>query len=128
VEESLRLFGPLAYRPRWAKEDVQLGGQVIKKGEKVIAVSTAASRDASHYACPAQVDLERRAPRDHFSFWQGPHTCPGRGLARVELAAILDSLLARTRDMHFDPDAPPPRFRFEILRRWEPLHALFRAA
>lgn len=128
VEESLRLFGPLAYRPRWAKFDVELGGQTIKKGEKVIAVSTAAGRDETRYECPARVDLERKAPRDHFSFWQGPHTCPGQGLARVELEAILDVLLASARNLRLDPDAPAPRFCFEILRRWEPLHALFDAA
>jgi cytochrome P450 len=128
VEESLRLFGPLAYRPRWAKSDVELGGRLIKKGEMVIAVSTAAGRDPARYGCPVDVDLERKAPRDHFSFWQGPHTCPGQGLARVELEAILDVLVRRTRNMRLDPDAPQPRFRFEILRRWEPLHALFQAA
>jgi cytochrome P450 len=125
VEESLRLFGPLAYRPRWAKFDVELGGKTIRKGEKVIAVSTAAGRDEARYECPAHVDLERKAPRDHFSFWQGPHTCPGQGLARVELEAILDVLLQSTRNLRLDPDAPAPRFRFEVLRRWEPLHALF---
>lgn len=128
VEESLRLFGPLAYRPRWAKFDTELGGHTIRKGEKVIAVSTGAGQDAQHYGCPMDVDLNRKAARDHFSFWQGPHTCPGQGLARVELEAILDVLLARTRNLRFDPAGPPPRFRYEILRRWEPLHALYDAA
>jgi cytochrome P450 len=128
VEESLRLYGPLAYRPRWAKRDVELGGQLIKAGEKVIAVSTAAGRDEARYGCPLDVDLARKAPRDHFSFWQGPHTCPGQGLARVELEAILDVLLAHTRNIRFNPDAPAPEFRFAVLRRWQPLHVVLDAA
>jgi cytochrome P450 len=126
IEESLRLFGPLSYRPRWAKEDLTLGGQCVRKGEKVVAVSTAASRDPAHYGCPADVDLDRQVAHDHFSFWRGPHACPGQNLARTELSAILEVLLDRVADLRTDAEAPPPRFRHEILRRWEPLHALFR--
>lgn len=127
IEESLRLFGPLSYRPRWAKHDLELGGKQISKGDKVVAVSAAASRDPSHYGCPMDVDMERKVAHDHFSFWRGPHACPGQNLARTELSVILEVLLQRTTDIRADVEAPAPIFRHEILRRWEPLHATFRS-
>ena len=71
---------------------------------------------------------QREAGRDHFSFWQGPHACAGQGLARVELEVITEVVLERTRNLRLDPGGEPPRYRWETLRRWEPLHALFDAA
>jgi cytochrome P450 len=127
VEESLRLFGPVYFRPRIAQQDVELGGVTVKRGEQVLTLTVAGSRDESHYACPHAVDLERPAPRDHFSFFIGPRTCPGQGLARVELEEAAAVVLDRLHDLRLDPDAEPPRLTGLMTRRWEPLHALFAA-
>jgi len=125
VEESLRIYGPLGFRPRIAKHDVELGGVTVKKGEQIYALTLAGGHDAAHYSCPHEVDLARPAPRDHFSFLQGPRTCPGQGLARVELEELARVILERLPDLRLDPEADPPVYTGNLVRRWHPLNVLF---
>jgi cytochrome P450 len=130
VEESLRLFGPVVFRGRRALRDTVVAGQPIKRGDAVFMLSTAGSRDPAHFECPADVRLDRPAPRDHFSFgFSGsPRTCAGQGLARLELEQIFAVVVERLRDLRLDPDAPPPVYTEVLQRRWAPLHALFTVA
>jgi cytochrome P450 len=125
VEESLRLYGPLLMRARLAKKDTELGGVRIRKGEWLLAIGGSGNRDDAHYGHPADVELERKGPRDHFAFHFGARTCPGQGLARMQLATIFDVLLERLDDLRLDPDAEPPRYRDYFRRKWRPLNALF---
>jgi cytochrome P450 len=126
VEEILRLYGPTPYRLRKALEDAELGGHPIKKGEIVIGLAHAANRDPERFECPYQVDLERRSPRDHFSFGiPGPRSCPGQGLARMQLTTIFSVLLERMHDIQREPGTPEPRYTDFFLRKWRPLNATF---
>jgi cytochrome P450 len=125
VEEGLRLYTPGEYRPRRAMRDLELGGVTIRKGELVFAISAAGNRDPLHYANPLELDLERRAPRNHLGFYPGPRTCPGQGLARYELARLLRVLLERLPGLRLDPDAEPPRYTGSTARTWRPLNVLF---
>jgi cytochrome P450 len=125
VEEALRLYGPVAYRPRVAREDVQLGSVLVRKGETVLTLMIAAGRDESHYSCPFSVDLERESPRDHLQFYFGKHACPGQALARAELEVALDRVFSRLPDVRFDPDAEPPHYEGLLARRYTPLHVTF---
>jgi cytochrome P450 len=125
VEEALRLYGPVMFRPRIAKRDTALGGTAIRAGDKVIAVIGAANRDPARYDRPAAVDLGRPSPRNHFGFYQGARSCPGQGLARVELEEIVTAVIDRMPDVRIDADAPPPRYRELLMRRWEPLNVAF---
>jgi len=124
VEESLRLFGPLYFRPRIVKKDVRLGEVLVREGEQVLPLTVAGSRDAERYACPASVDLARPAPRDHFSFFFGPRACPGHGLARVELEETVRAMLDRFSAVRLDPAEEPPRLTGLMARSWEPLHVV----
>ena len=128
VEETIRLYGPVLYRPRVARCDVELGGVRIARGEQVLAMMVGANRDAARYPHAGEVDLARRAPRDHLSFFFGPRTCPGQGLARVELEVILSAVLERLPGLRVDPDAEPPRYAGSMSRRWMPLNVLFETA
>jgi cytochrome P450 len=125
VEESLRLYGPVSWSPRYAKADVELGGAQIRNGDLVLALSLSAQHDPVRYPDPYAVDLERQSPRNHFSFFAGPRTCPGQGLARTELDIILLTLLERLPDVRLDPDAPPPVYAGLLTRSWEPLEVVF---
>jgi cytochrome P450 len=128
VEEAMRLWGPVYHRPRVATRDAELNGNAIKKGDRVLTLMVAGSRDEAHYACPHAVDLHRKAPRDHFAFYVGPRTCPGQGLARVELEEAAAAILGRLDDLRLDPDQEAPRLSGLFMRRWEPLHAVFTPA
>lgn len=94
VEELLRYDSPVE-RPaaRWALGDVEIGGQVLRKGESVIPVINAANRDPRRFDNPDSIDL-RRDPNPHLAFAQGIHFCLGAALARMELTIGLEILLA----------------------------------
>jgi len=125
TEESLRLFGPVVFRPRVALTDVELAGVRVKKGETAIAINLLANRDPLKYGCPAEIDLDRPAPRDHLSFYAGPRSCTGQALARAELEEVTTMVLEQFAGLRSDPDAEPPRYRELLMRRWEPLHVRF---
>lgn len=96
VEELMR-FVPLEANgasPRYAVEDVDLGGVTIPAGDAVVAATIVANRDPSVFAQPHSVDL-RRSPNPHLGFGAGPHYCLGAPLARLELQVALTAL-ART--------------------------------
>jgi cytochrome P450 len=127
VEETLRLYSTVEWGMRWAKQDTEVRGVPVKKGEPVIIVQAAANRDPGHYRCPFDVDLERRALRDHYGFMQGPRICPGQALARFQMERTFGVVLDRLDDLRLDPAAEQPVFTGALVRRWQPLNTLFAA-
>lgn len=102
VEELLR-FIPLgngATQPRYALEDVEMGGVIVRAGEPVVGANASAHRDESVYTDPDELDLARKeAP--HLAFGHGIHTCLGQPLARMELQVTLHTLLSRLPGLRF---------------------------
>ena len=97
VEELLRWCGPqLLAIPRFAREDVEVDGVRVGKGEPVTALIAAASRDPRVFADPDRLDVGR-APISpgHLAFAHGPHFCLGAALARVQIEVALTELLRR---------------------------------
>lgn len=93
ISEILRFgFGGAGGMWRFAKEDFELRGKQIRKGQMLILSSGAASRDPSVYPDPDRFDLDRN-PRDLLTFGYGPHYCLGANLAREELACMVDAAL-----------------------------------
>jgi cytochrome P450 len=125
AEEVLRLYGAVQFRFRKANEDTELGGVKIKKDDLLLPLHASANRDAGKYAAADEVDLRRRAPRDHLAFSFGPRTCAGQALARAEIEETMAMTLDRLPNLRLDPDAEPPRLRGFLLRSYRPLHALF---
>jgi cytochrome P450 len=122
VEESLRLFNVVQFRHRFCMRETQIGDVTVKKGETIIIVHAAANRDAARYACPANVDLERRSPTDHLAFGRGTRSCVGSQLARVEMRDTVSSLLDAFGSITLDPAAvPTPHFRLLYMRSMGPL-------
>jgi cytochrome P450 len=128
IEETMRLHSQISFRPRIAAQNLELGGVDVKRGEMVISLQEAASRDPAHYECPREIKLDRANPFDHFGFWRGPRQCPGRPLARLEMQTFVNVLLERVTDLRLDPDAEPPLYEGLLLRRWAPLNVLFTPA
>ncbi|MFI9024434.1 cytochrome P450 [Streptomyces sp. NPDC053560] len=94
VEEMLRYWPPVMNFRRTAVRDVELGGQRIRAGEKVVVYHASANRDGTVFADPDRFDVARR-PNDHVSFGFGPHFCLGSHLARVQMRAVLTHVLDR---------------------------------
>lgn len=95
VEELLRYFTIIdAGTSRVALEDVEIGGELIREGEGVVALALAANRDPEVFEQPDELDLSRNA-RGHVAFGFGAHQCLGQNLARMELQIVFDTLFRR---------------------------------
>jgi cytochrome P450 len=96
VEELLRYDSPVERGiARWAATDVELGGQLISRGDIVIPVLGSANRDAGQFAGADRLDVLREASGKHIGFGRGPHYCLGAPLARLEAEIALETLLRR---------------------------------
>ncbi|MFC4515769.1 cytochrome P450 [Streptomyces ehimensis] len=94
--EELTRFIPLgigAAFPRYATEDIEVGGTLVRAGEPVLIQSNAAGRDAQRFASPGVLDITREDARHHLGYGHGPHHCLGSSLARLELQEALRTLL-----------------------------------
>ncbi|WP_199441974.1 cytochrome P450 family protein [Umezawaea beigongshangensis] len=101
VEELIRWCGPqLLAIPRYAREDVEIGGVLVREGEPVVAALASANRDPRAFADPDRLDVTRApsAP-GHVGFAHGPHFCLGAPLARVQTEVALTALLRRFPDL-----------------------------
>jgi cytochrome P450 len=95
VEEFLRFVSPVQFsKPRYVRQDVDLDGVRLKKGDRVMAMIVAANLDKEANECPERMDLERR-PNRHLSFGTGAHFCLGYQLARIEGICALQALFTR---------------------------------
>ncbi|SDH91383.1 Cytochrome P450 [Sinosporangium album] len=95
VEELLRyLTVTHTESRRVAREDLVVGGQLIRQGEGIIAVKSTANRDPAAFSDPDTLDIHRGA-RHHVAFGYGAHQCLGQPLARVELQVVFDTLFRR---------------------------------
>ncbi|MCS0603558.1 cytochrome P450 [Streptomyces sp. LP11] len=96
VEELLR-FVPLgsgAGQPRYAKEDIEVGGTLVRAGEPVLVAIGAANRDALRFTDAGTLDISRSG-NAHLGFGHGVHHCLGAPLARLELQEAIGALVAR---------------------------------
>jgi cholest-4-en-3-one 26-monooxygenase len=98
VEEALRMFPAFAHFRRTATCDAELGGQQIRKGEKVIMWYVASNRDESRYEDPDRFDVTRNPEHQAFGAG-GRHFCLGTALARLELNVMMEETLKRFREM-----------------------------
>lgn len=88
IEEALRLETPVQYLARTAKTDVDLHGQTIPQGDRVILMFGAANRDSERWPDSDTLDPYRESKR-HLAFGEGIHFCMGAPLARLEGRILL---------------------------------------
>ncbi len=92
VEELLRFTSTSAALYRVALEDVDIGDQLIKKGEEVVAVISAANRDPERFSDPDRLNLTRKEGT-HIAFGNGVHHCLGSSMARIEAKVAFTAIL-----------------------------------
>ncbi len=99
VEEIIRWATPVMQFQRTALSDYQLGGQTIKKGERVAIYYSAGNRDGDALPEPDRFDILRQ-DNEHIAFGGGgPHFCLGANLARAEVRIMFDTIADRMPDI-----------------------------
>ena len=88
VEEALRMFPAFAHFRRTATRDMELNGQQIREGEKVVLWYVSSNRDETRYEDPDRFDVRRNPEHQAFGAG-GRHFCLGTALARLELQILL---------------------------------------
>ena len=126
IEEAVRLESPFRGHYRAVRQPARLGGVALEAGDRLLLLWASANRDEARFARPDALDLARPHPRDHLGFGRGIHFCVGAALARLEARVILEELLARTREIAFDPAHPPAHVPSLFVRRLAHLHLLLR--
>jgi cytochrome P450 len=101
IEEVLRYRSPALFLVRILLSDVTLGGQLLKRGERVAAWLACANHDPSQFPHPERFDIERN-PNRHLSFGHGIHFCLGAFLTRLEAKIALTIMLERLFDIKRD--------------------------
>src|ERR1700751_1775563 len=84
---------PVIHMRRTAKEDVELGGKQIRKGDKVVMWYVSGNRDPG--AIKDNFIIDRARPRQRLSFGFGIHRCVGNRLAELQLRILWEELLPR---------------------------------
>ncbi len=95
VPEIIRWQTPLAHMRRTALQDTELGGKLIRRGDKVAMWYLSGNRDETAIESPDRFIVDRKRPRQHLSFGFGIHRCVGNRLAELQLRILWEELLPR---------------------------------
>jgi len=109
AEEIIRWATPVMQFQRTALSDYVLGGQQIKKGDRVAIYYSSGNRDTNALENPDAFDVTRQE-NEHVAFGGGgPHFCLGANLARAEVRIMFDVIAERMPDIA--PLGPPRMLR-----------------
>ena len=99
VPEIIRWQTPLMHMRRIATRDVELGGKLIKKGDKVVMWYVSGNRDETVIQDANKFIIDRVNPRQHLSFGFGIHRCMGNRLGEMQLRIVWEEILKRYSDV-----------------------------
>jgi len=125
VEEILRWTSPVRVLRRTLVQDAELGGKRLRKGESILMLYCSANRDEAVFEDPYAFRVDR-SPNEHLAFGLGPHFCLGASLARMEIAVVVERLLARLPDLALAPGTRPREGTNSILYAIEEMQVVFR--
>jgi cholest-4-en-3-one 26-monooxygenase len=108
VEEFLRWVTPVMHFRRTATRDVELRGQKIHEGQKVVLFYPGANRDPWVFDRPDTFDVAR-VDNPHLALGIGEHYCMGANLARMEIRVLFEEMLRRVPE--FELAGPVRRLR-----------------
>lgn len=113
AQEIIRWQSPVTHMRRTALEDTQLGGQTIRKGEKVVMWYISANRDEKMFPDAERFDVGRENARRHLSFGHGIHRCVGAKLAESQIATLIGEMV--NRNIRVVPEGAPERLASPFL-------------
>lgn len=116
IDEFLRFDAPLHLFERTATADVEIGGVMVREGQKIASLLGSANRDENVFANATEMDITRD-PNPHIGFGAGIHFCIGAPLARMEMTTSLPALFERYPTLELA--AEPVRRPGFVLRGYE---------
>ncbi|MDO5533954.1 MAG: cytochrome P450 [Propionibacteriaceae bacterium] len=108
IDEVLRIDDPFLTNRRVTTCPVHIAGTDLPKGARVKLHWTSANRDEAVFGDPDAFDPEGNAPHN-LVYGIGPHVCPGRPLATMELRIAVREALAATENIAPAPGEEPER-------------------
>lgn len=114
VPEIIRWQTPLLHMRRTALQDSELGGKLIKKGDKVVMWYISGNRDDEVIDRPNDFIIDRPNSRHHLSFGFGIHRCMGNRVAEMQLRVLWEEILKRFKKVELMGD--PVRIRSNFVR------------
>ncbi len=114
VSEIIRYQTPLLHMRRIALQDTILGGQHIKKGDKVVMWYASGNRDQTKIDRADEFIIDRANVRNHLSFGFGIHRCMGNRLAEMQLRIVWEEIMKRFR--HIEIVGEPVRLKSNFVR------------
>jgi cytochrome P450 len=113
AQEIVRWQSPVTHMRRTALADVELGGQVIRQGEKIVMWYISANRDERVFPDAERFDVARANARRHLGFGHGIHRCVGAKLAEDQLATLIGEIASR--NIQIVPQGAPTRLASPFL-------------
>ncbi|WP_349239734.1 cytochrome P450 [Patulibacter sp. SYSU D01012] len=112
VVESVRLSSPIRGFTRGVTRTTTVGGTTVPAGSRVVLLYAAANRDERQFPDPERFDLDRR-PATNLGWGNGPHTCVGIHLAKLEMQALLRAMVPTVEAVR---TGPPERLENNVLQ------------
>jgi cytochrome P450 len=103
TDEFLRYFSVNQSLSRTVTHDVAVGGQRLRKNDRVVISWLAANHDEQEFERADEIVLDR-SPNRHLAFGLGPHRCIGSHLARLMSEVMVKAVLDRIPDYQVDLD------------------------
>ena len=115
IEELIRTGMPAGVGvPRYAREDIDVGGVTIRAGDLVLLDPGSANHDPAVFPDPFRLDVHR-VGIPHVGFGYGLHYCVGAALARMELNAVFSQLIPRFPALRLEVDPATMTTGFQSL-------------
>jgi cytochrome P450 len=95
VTEVIRWHTPLPHMRRTALQDFELGGKLIKKGDKVVMWYLSGNHDEEMFENPGEIRFDRENANRHLSFGFGIHRCMGLRIAEMQLRILWQQILKK---------------------------------
>ena len=114
VSEIIRYHTPVLHMRRTARNDVELAGRRIARGDKVVMWYISGNRDEGKIERADAFIIDRNKPRQHLAFGAGIHRCVGDRLAEQQIRILWEEILAR--DLRFEIMGPPKRLYSNFIR------------